>query len=290
MAWIKTVGFYDRELTPKLASSGRPASELLKSVRLLSNVLYFRMKYGSPGEVDRHWESYWRTIEKTGRDGQVLWDSEPERASAEDLARFQSYMDPSLPLLDLGCGNGRQTRFLARHFPRVIGADVSASALAKARQETSPDSRIELRLLDGLKPAQAQAFHDEFGDVNVYMRGVLHVTQHRDRRRFADSLAILLGEQGTLYQIELSLCALDYFRTLPGDSPSGLPRHVHNVLRTGATSVGFDLRDRPLVYPESDWRILAHGEDVTIRTVRLSHGEEGKVPANYLVLRRRPRP
>ena len=55
--------------------------ELLKSVRLLSNVLFFRLKWGNPGEVDRHWENYWRSIEKTGRDGQVLWDNEPERAS-----------------------------------------------------------------------------------------------------------------------------------------------------------------------------------------------------------------
>ena len=43
--------------------------ELLKSVRLLSNVLFFRLKYGDPGKVDRHWENYWKTIRKTGRGG-----------------------------------------------------------------------------------------------------------------------------------------------------------------------------------------------------------------------------
>jgi SAM-dependent methyltransferase len=262
--------------------------EPLKSLRLLSNVLFFRLKYGDPGEVDRHWEHYWQSIEKTGRDGQVLWDSEPESASAEDLQRFLDHMDPSLPLLDFGCGNGRQTRYLAQYFPRVIGTDVSASAIAKARQETPPEANIEYRLLDALKPGEAQAFHDEFGDVNIYMRTVLHVIQRQDRKTFAESLAILLGEKGTLYQIELSLCALDYFRTLPGDSPSGLPRHVHNVIRTGATSVGFDPQDRPLVYPDSHWQIIAHGDDVTIKTVTLSHGEAGRVPANYLVLRRSP--
>jgi SAM-dependent methyltransferase len=261
--------------------------EPLKSLRLLSNILFFRLKWGNPGEVDRHWENYWRTIETTGRDGQVLWDSEPERASAEDLERFRDYLDPSLPLLDFGCGNGRQTRFLARHFPRVIGTDVSASAVAKARQETPPDSGIEYRQLDALKPGEARAFHDEFGDVNVYIRTVMHVVARKDRKAFAQSLAVLLGEKGICYQIELSLCALDYFRTLPGDSPSGLPSHVHNVIRTGATSVGFDPKDRPLVYPESHWQILAHGEDVTIKTVVLSHGEEGVVPANYMVLRPR---
>jgi SAM-dependent methyltransferase len=263
--------------------------ELVKSLRLLSNILFFRLKYGDPGEVNRHWESYWRSIEKTGQGGQVLWDAEPERASAEDLGRFLDHMDPSLPLLDFGCGNGRQTRYLARHFPRVIGTDVSPTAIAKARQETAPETKIEYRTLDALKPGDAQAFHDEMGDVNVYMRTVLHVIQRQDRKRFAESLAILLGEKGTLYQIELSLCALDYFRTLPGNSPSGLPRHVHDVIRTGATSVGFDPQDRPLVYPDSHWQVVAHGEDVTIITVPLSHGEEGRVPANYLVLRRRPR-
>jgi len=68
----------------------------------------------------------------------------------------------------------------------------------------------------------------------------MHVVQKPDRPRFVETLSTLLGKRGTLYQIELSLCALDYFRTLPGSSPSGLPSHVHNVIRTGATSVGFD--------------------------------------------------
>jgi len=261
--------------------------ELLKSVRLLSNVLFFRLKYGNPAEVDRHWENYWQSIEKTGRGGQVLWDNEPERASAEDLKRFREHMDPSLPLLDFGCGNGRQTRFLARHFPRVIGTDVSPTAVAKAREETAPEMRIEYRVVNGLKREDAQAFHAEFGDVNVYMRTVLHVLQRDDQPKFAENLAILLGEKGTLYQIELSLCALDYFRTLPGNSPSGLPQHVHNVIRTGATSVGFDPIERPRVYPDRNWQVVAQGDDVTINTVPLGHGQEGRVPANYLVLRTR---
>lgn len=261
--------------------------ELLKTMRLLSNVLFFRFKYGHPGKVDRHWENYWKTIDKTGRGGQVLWDNEPERASAEDIKRFRDHMDPSLPLLDFGCGNGRQTRYLARHFQKVIGTDVAPSAITKAREETAPEMKIEYRVLDALKPGEAKKFHDEFGDVNIYMRTVLHVVQREDRKVFAESLAILLGEKGTLYQIELSLCALDYFRTLPGNSPSGLPHHVHNVIRTGATSVGFDPQDRPLVYPDSHWNIIAHGEDVTINTVPLYHGDEGRVPANYLIARTR---
>ncbi len=261
--------------------------ELLKSVRLLSNVLFFRFKHGHPGEVDRHWENYWRTIGKTGPGGDVLWDNEPDRASAQDLQRFKPLIkDPSLPLLDFGCGNGRQTRFIAQHFDRVIGTDVSPTAVKKATEETPKELKIEYRVLDGLKPGDAKRFHDEFGDVNIYMRTVLHVIQREDRAIFAESLATLLGERGTLYQIELALCALVYFRTLPGDSPSGLPRCVHNVIRTGATSVGFDPKERPIVYPDSHWEVVTNGDDF-INTVPLGHGAEGNVPAHYFVLRTR---
>jgi SAM-dependent methyltransferase len=218
-----------------------------------------------------------------------LWDNEPERASAEDLPRFRPHLDLSLPMLDFGCGNGRQTRYLAKHFERVIATDVSPTAIDKARAETPPELAIEYRLLDALKPDQAKAFHDEFGDVNVYMRTVMHVVQKQDRSKFVETLSTLIGKRGTLYQIELSLCALDYFRTLPGNSPSGLPLHVHNVIRTGATSVGFDPQERFTLYPESRFQVLAEGEDVTINTVTLGHGEEGRVPANYLIVRNRER-
>ena len=262
--------------------------ELLKSVRLLSNVLFFRLKHGNPSAVDRHWESYWKTIGQTGPGGEVLWDSNPEQASANDLALFSPHIaDPALPMLDFGCGNGRQTRYLARRFERVIGTDVAPSAIEIARRESVDELNVLYRVVDGLKPEDARALHREFGDMNVYVRTVLHVLQKKDRPKFVESLAILLGETGTLYQIELAMSALDYFRTLPGDSPSGLPRHVHNVIRTGATSVGFDPRERPALFPEKRWEVLAEGDSATIVTVPLSHGREGLVPAHYFILRPR---
>lgn len=262
--------------------------ELLKSVRLLSNVMFFRLKHGNPSEVDRHWENYWKTIDRTGTGGEVLWDSNPERASANDLALFSPRIaDPSLPMLDFGCGNGRQTRYLARHFERVVGTDVAPSAIELARRETVDELNVLYRVVDGLRPEEARALHREFGDMNVYVRTVLHVLQKKDRPKFVESLAILLGEKGTLYQIELALCALDYFRTLPGDSPSGLPRHVHQVIRTGATSVGFDPKERPGLFPEDRWDVLDAGDSTTIVTVPLSHGQEGMVPAHYFILRPR---
>ena len=47
----------------------------------------------------------------------------------------------------------------------------------------------------------------------------------------------------------------------------------------------FDPKERFTLYPESRFQVLAEGDDVTINTVTLHHGEEGRVPANYLVVR-----
>lgn len=257
------------------------------SIRLWSQLIYFRLRHGSPRRYPDQWDSYWRSVHLTGRGGEVLWDNVPERASAEDLKRFGPYMDPALPLLDLGCGNGRQARFLCRHFPRVVGADVSPAALALARRETEAEGfEIGYRLLDATRPDQAAALHAELGDVNIYMRGVLHVIAPADRRRFAESLEILLGRSGTLYDIELTPAAFAFFRSIvPGDSPSGLPRLVHNVVRHGPRPHGFDLDERPLYFPDERWQVIDQGSGVTIKTVPLTHGAEGLVPACYMVLR-----
>src|SRR5688572_30905432 len=50
--------------------------------------------------------------------------------------------DLSVPIVDLGCGNGRQSRYLARYFDQVIGADVSPSAIELARQEDRKSTRL----------------------------------------------------------------------------------------------------------------------------------------------------
>lgn len=265
---------------------------MVEEVKFYSHLLLFRIREGSPRHYRHQWESYWRTIHATGAGGEVLWDSAPEKASAEDLPRFAAIMRPDLPLLDVGCGNGRQTRFLAGHFPRVIGLDVSPAAVELARQETrgTPDeARIAYRVWNGANPGEAEALHREIGDANVYMRTVFHCVQSPDRPRFVESLATLVGERGTLYLIELTRGALETLRKLPGDSPSGLPRLVHNVVVNGIHPIGFSQEDRQRYFPEDRWQVLDQGDSVAIKTILLANGTDALVPANYLVMRpRRP--
>jgi len=56
------------------------------------------------------WESFWST--STGTPGEIFWDADPAHAAKQDLALFQDYADPRLPLIDLGVAMGRKRAFL----------------------------------------------------------------------------------------------------------------------------------------------------------------------------------
>jgi SAM-dependent methyltransferase len=261
---------------------------LTDSLKLYSNFIRLRLKNGNPREYDRHWENFWKTVDRTGADGEVAWDAAPHLAVAEDLPRFLPFMDRSVPIVDLGCGNGRQSRYLAKYFDRVIGVDVAPSAIELARKETVEEKNVEYRVLDAIHPEQAEAFHAEFGDVNVYIRTVLHVIQKVDRPKFAQSLKTMLGERGVLYQTELTSKAFNHLRSLPVKGKMGLPPLVERVVEHGPIPVGFDAVEREALFPESSWEVLKEEEGVTVKTIPMVLGKEATLPGNYLILRNRP--
>lgn len=258
---------------------------MMDTIKLYSNFIRLRVKNGSPRMYDRHWEKFWATVGKTGQNGEVVWDSTPELAAAEDLPRFQKYMDRTVPILDLGCGNGRQSRYLAQFFDTVIGADVAPSAIDIARKETTEEKNVVYRVLDAVSPEQAKRFHDEFGDVNVYIRTVMHVIQKVDRPKFVESLKILLGEKGVLYQIELSSQALNYFRSLPVKGKMGLPPLIERVVQHGVVPVGFETKEQGTLFPESEWEIFEIKDGITVQTIPIAGEKIGRVPASYIVMR-----
>lgn len=164
------------------------------------------------------WEGFWR--EAPDEPGAVFWDAAPERTAAVHLALYEPYLtDPDLPFVDLGCGNGTQTRFLADRFPRVLGADLSTAALDRARH-ADPGGRATYRLLDAADKTDAETLHTDLGDANVYVRGVLHQCEPDDRQRLVDSIATLLGERGRACLVELAEAAKPVLMGL-AQSPTG---------------------------------------------------------------------
>ncbi|MBD0418696.1 class I SAM-dependent methyltransferase [Streptomyces sp. TRM S81-3] len=231
------------------------------------------------------WEGFWR--EAPGDEGAVFWDAEPALAAGRHLAHFEPYLtDPGLPLVDLGCGNGTQTRFLAGRFPHVVGADLSAAALDHARH-ADPAGLAAYRQLDAADRSATKALHAELGDANVYMRGVLHQCEPDDRQPLADGVAALLGERGRALLVEPSAAAKPALMAV-ARGPAGPPPKVEPVLRHGLTpgevadgAVQEHLRAAGLT-------VLASGELPLVTTEYTADGTRIELPSTWVVAGRHP--
>ncbi|MCX5267806.1 class I SAM-dependent methyltransferase [Streptomyces sp. NBC_00199] len=229
------------------------------------------------------WEGFWR--EAPDEPGGVFWDADPKVTAALHLALFEPHLvDAELALVDLGCGNGTQTRYFADRFPRVIGADLSAAALDHARR-ADPTGQAGYRVLDAAEKGAAEALHAELGDANVYVRGVLHSCEPADRQPLVDGIAALAGERGRVFLVELSEAARPVLGAL-AQSPSGPPPKLAPVFRHGIApgevaddAVPAHLRDAGLM-------VLASGELPLVTTEFTDDGARIELPSRWLVAAR----
>ncbi len=236
----------------------------------------------SPNRYLTSWEGFWSTT--TGAPGEIFWDANPAYAAQQDVVLFKDAIDSQLPLIDLGCGNGTQTRCLADHFPRVLGTEISPAAVEIARMKHAAPN-VSYRILDVLSPDDAQALHDEIGDANIYMRGVLHQLSPADQATAIQSIGRLLGTTGTLYLIELSSAAEPFFDQLIKQygPPPGLARVFQYQITPGLLNEN----DLGALFPPDRFTLIRTGPS-HIQTVHtLPTGDVVKVPAFYAILRRR---
>jgi cyclopropane fatty-acyl-phospholipid synthase-like methyltransferase len=236
----------------------------------------------SANRYSTSWESFWST--STGAAGEIFWDADPAHAAQEDLALFQSHMDPKLPMIDLGCGNGTQTRFLADHFVKVMGTEISPAAVEIARTKHAAPN-VSYRVLDVLSPDDAQALHKEIGDTNIYMRAVLHQLSPADHATAIQSIERLLGRRGVLYLVELSSAAEPFFAQLITQygPPPGLARVFQHQITPGMLNEN----DLEVLFPLNRFTLLGTGPSHIWTVHTLPTGEVVKVPAFYAILRRR---
>ncbi|MGW0626104.1 class I SAM-dependent methyltransferase [Streptomyces sp. NPDC002758] len=226
------------------------------------------------------WEGFWR--EASDEPGAVFWDAEPAVTAALHLALFEPQVtDPGLPLIDLGCGNGTQTRFLAERFPRVVGADIAEAALEHARH-ADPAGQATYRLLDAAEKGEAETLHAELGDANVYMRGVLHQAELDDRQPLVDGLAALIGERGRAFLVELSEDARPVLLGL-AQSPSGPPPKLAPVFRHGIAPGEVADDAVPEYLRSAGLTVLASGELPLATTEFTADDTRLELPSKWLV-------
>ncbi|NGO15650.1 class I SAM-dependent methyltransferase, partial [Streptomyces sp. HC44] len=226
------------------------------------------------------WEGFWR--EAPDEQGAVFWDAEPALTVGVHLGLFEPYLTaPGLPFVDLGCGNGTQTRFLADRYPHVIGADLSAAALDHARHADRA-GQAAYRLLDAAEKSEAETLHAELGDANVYMRGVLHQCEPDDRQPVVDGVAALVGERGRAFLVELAEAAGGVLRGL-AQRPEGPPAKLAPVFRHGI--VPGDVADDavPEFLRAAGLRVVASGELPLVTTEYGGDGARIELPSRWVV-------
>ncbi len=231
------------------------------------------------------WERYWNSI--TARPVEVFWSADPAEA-AQDIALFADAFDPDLPLVDAGCGDGRHTRALAAltGARAVIGVDVAPSAIRRA-QAAASDERLWFRVLDLLKPEQAAALHEEIGDANIHVRGILHQFPPAYRKTAVESFVRLLGRRGTLYLKELTSTSEAYLTDILNGfgPPLSLSRVMDELFPFNIRWGGLSDSDLGELFPGTRFALMRRGES-RIRTMnRLSSGEPIEIPAAYALLR-----
>ncbi|MFJ8822934.1 class I SAM-dependent methyltransferase [Streptomyces sp. NPDC102467] len=229
------------------------------------------------------WETFWEDAPEGP--GSVLWDAEPALTVGLHLALFEPQLTAvDLPLVDLGCGNGTQTRFLADRYPKVVGVDLSDAALDRARH-ADPAEQAAYRQLDATVREQVDALHAELGDANVYMRGVLHQSERGDRQPLVDALAALIGERGRGFVVELSERAGTILRDL-AHHPAGPPPKLAPVFAHGIAPG--EVRDAavPTYVADAGLAVLASGELPLITTEFTADGNRIELPSLWLVVGR----
>ncbi|MEI5097634.1 methyltransferase domain-containing protein [Streptomyces sp. PmtG] len=229
------------------------------------------------------WEGFWS--EAPEDEGAVFWDAEPALTAGLHLALFEPHLAaPGLPVVDVGCGNGTQTRFIADRFPRVLGVDLSAAAIEHARR-ADPAGQAEFRQLDAAEQSATAQLHAELGDVNVYMRGVLHQCEPDDRQPLADSLATLIGERGRAIVVELAEAAGPVLARLVQDAggppPKLAPVFAHGIAPGEVSDA--ELLDR---LRAAGLTVHASGELPLTTTEFTADGTRVELPSTWLVVGR----
>ncbi|SDX17019.1 Methyltransferase domain-containing protein [Arthrobacter sp. yr096] len=252
-----------------------------------------RLSSAAPKDPRTAWDQFWGNIRSTGATGDVLWDSGSDHELNGYLPKL-AHLDPALPVVDVGCGNGSFTRLLAQHFPHALGLDYSANAVDRARQEAADITTASFAVCDMTAPDAAQTVATALqesgwtGDANVFIRGVLHVLDRDGRSALAANLLPVVGTRGSVFLAETNFpgTPVDYVSHL-GATRKSIPGPLEWAIRGLPMPGRFGAKQRAKAFPTADWNLVEEGS-ASIETRPLSNPSAPDViPGYYALLRAR---
>lgn len=236
----------------------------------------------------KYWDQYYlNTYSK--RKEKALWDVDADLAAALDLAAMQTYFQHPLPILDLGCGTGQQTAFLATKFERAVGVDVSSEAIKIAQKNYESQINARFEVLDVTDTTGAVKLQQAEGYFNVYMRGLLHQIKEHDLPSFHQVMATLLGKHGRLFCVEVGTNIRAYFQQ--SSTPfSKLPARMQQVFLSNLPPRGLSTKNVQEYFPPDQFRILDHGEDALRTNLKFQDGSSIEIPAIFVAIELKTNP
>ncbi|MGQ9349099.1 class I SAM-dependent methyltransferase [Mycolicibacterium gilvum] len=202
-------------------------------------------------DVKQHWEERYSQRDR-------IWSGHVNRWLAEVAAPLKPGR-----ALDLGCGEGGDTLWLAEHGWEVVGVDISDTALRRAAEEADKRGladRVQLRQTD-----LSESFPD--GVFDLVSAQFLQSMVHLDRERIFAAAARAVAPGGVLIVV-------DHAAAPPWAPPE---IHEHRFSTVDEVLATIDLG-------EGSWERLR--ADVVERDATGPDGQSGVLSDNLIVLRR----
>jgi SAM-dependent methyltransferase len=147
-------------------------------------------------------KSQWEYIYQSIPVSQIPWETGEPAADILDLIKNKA-LTTRMKVLDVGCGLGTQTRFLAQRGIAATGLDISETAVKKAREQLLKDidtitytAAANFVVGDACKMPFSTASFDF-----VYDRGCYHHLNPRQRREYAKEVTRVLQPKGVLHML-----------------------------------------------------------------------------------------
>jgi SAM-dependent methyltransferase len=129
-----------------------------------------------------------------------IWGEQPSELALEASKRLVRHKGRPLRVLDIGCGYGRDSIFVAKSLGfRVLGIDISEKAIEMAKENAikAEAKQAEFKVTDF---RELTSYFDVILVSNLY-----HLLPPEGRRDLAEHAARLLGPEGTLYLNAISV-------------------------------------------------------------------------------------
>lgn len=242
-------------------------------------------KSQNPAVIGLYWDQLWRQLQQSEQP--ALWDVPPSQAIVRDHALFgPAFSKQSLPVIDMGCGSGLQTGFLGDLYAKVVGIDASKKAVAAARA-INPASHIDFRRVNMLSDEEVADLHQDIGDANIYLRGVIHQIPYEQRPLFIGNIKRLLGSSGTIYLIETADNIQAYINEL-ANRFSELPLPLKRVMASHYPPLGVSLTDMQGWFGVEGYTLHTKGHSGLATNIVLENGDTVELPAVYALVTAHP--